>query len=68
MNGGEASMFDAAGAFTRQFKPVDGGYVYYPSRKAGGKLVTVDEYETMVANWQRIAELAGVGKLSGWYP
>ena len=58
-------MFDAAGAFTRQFKPMDGGYVYYPSRKAGGKLVTVDEYETMVANWQRIAGTRGRWKTVG---
>ena len=58
-------MFDATRAFTRQFKPVDGGYVYYPSRKAGGKLVSVDEYEMLVADWQRIAGTRGHWKTVG---
>jgi hypothetical protein len=31
-------MFDSIGAFTSPFTPVDGGYLYYPSRKDGGKL------------------------------
>jgi len=48
-------MFDLTAAFTRQFTPVDGGYVYYPSQKAGGKLVTIGEYEGLLANWNRFA-------------
>jgi hypothetical protein len=58
-------MFDATGAFTRQFKPIEGGYVYYPSRKAGGKLVTYDEYERLVAAWQKVAGRRGQLKIVG---
>ena len=43
-------MFDSIGAFTRQFTPVDGGYLYFPSRKNGGKLVTAEEFETLVSD------------------
>ena len=48
-------MFDTTGLFTRWFKPVSGGYVYYPKSGAGGKLVTQDEYEDLVAGWERAA-------------
>ena len=58
-------MFDSVGAFKRQFTRTDGGYVYYPSSKSGGKLVTEDEYEAMVADWQRIAGTREVWKTVG---
>ena len=46
-------MSDQAEAFRRQFTPVDGGYLYYPSRKRGGKLVTAEEFQALVEDWQR---------------
>lgn len=58
-------MFDSMGAFNKQFIPVDGGYLYYPSRKSGGKLVTVEEFEGLVAGWQRIAGRSGLWKPVG---
>ena len=58
-------MFDLIGAFTKQFTPIDGGYLYYPSRKSGGKFVTTDEYEKLVADWQRIAGRRGLWKTVG---
>ena len=58
-------MFDAVDAFTKQFTPVDDGYVYYPSRKSGGKLVTADEYQKLVADWERTAGRRGVWKAAG---
>lgn len=58
-------MFDSLGAFSRQFTPVDGGYLYYPSRKDGGKLVTAEEFETLVSDWQRVAGRSGTWKSGG---
>ena len=54
-------MFDTIGAFGKQFTPADGGYLYYPSRKAGGKLVTHGEYTDLMAGWQRV-----VGRKGQW--
>ncbi|MEO6361022.1 MAG: hypothetical protein ABIO43_10675 [Sphingomicrobium sp.] len=58
-------MFDATGAFTKQFTPTAGGYLYYPSKKAGGKLVTVEEYEALAFNWQRVAGRRGTWRVAG---
>ena len=58
-------MFDAVGAFKKQFTPVEGGYLIYPSRKAGGKFVTVEEYEQLVYDWERTAGGSGVWKVGG---
>ena len=58
-------MFDSIGAFTRQFTPVDGGYLYYSSRKEGGKLVTVEEFEELVTDWQRVAGKGGTWRTVG---
>jgi hypothetical protein len=58
-------MFDPVGAFTRQFTPVEGGYLYYPSRRSGGKLVSASEYEMLVADWRRIAA-GGTWKVAGF--
>lgn len=60
-------MFDSVGTFTKQFIPFEGGYLYYPSKKVGGKLVTADEYSKLVANWQKIAGPKGILKISGVY-
>ncbi|MBB5711061.1 hypothetical protein [Sphingomonas xinjiangensis] len=53
-------MFDSIGAFTKQFTPIEGGYLYYPSKKAGGKLVTADEYEQLTDSWRKVAGRRGI--------
>ncbi|MCA1654342.1 MAG: hypothetical protein ABR588_07005 [Sphingomicrobium sp.] len=58
-------MFDSIGAFNRQFTSVEGGYLYYPSRKGGGKLVTAQEFEALASNWKRIAGRSGRRKTVG---
>lgn len=58
-------MFDPIGAFTKQFTPVEGGYLYYPSQKSGGKLVTTDEYQRMVEVWSKISGRSGWWKNTG---
>lgn len=58
-------MFDPVDAFSRQFKPIDGGYLYYPSRTSGGKLVTDVEYEELLANWQKVAGRRGQWTIIG---
>jgi hypothetical protein len=58
-------MFDTMGAFKKQFTPVEGGYLVYPSKKLGGKLVTDAEYERLVSDWQRVAGRAGRWKVVG---
>jgi hypothetical protein len=59
------SMFDRDLGFIKQFTPVEGGYVYYPSHKTAGKLVTVEEFERLRADWQRVAGWSGRWKLVG---
>lgn len=58
-------MFDSVGAFTKQFTPVEGGYLYYPSKKGGGKLVTVDEYRQLAKGWNKVAGRRGIWKIAG---
>ena len=58
-------MFNTVEAFTRQFTPVEGGYLVYPSRKAGGKLVTDAEYVQLVTDWEKVAGRAGRWKTVG---
>jgi hypothetical protein len=58
-------MFDSVGAFARQFTAVEGGYLYYPARKRGGKLVTAEEYEGLVADFRRVAGTSGLLKTAG---
>ena len=55
----------AVDAFLRQFLPVEGGYIYYPGRKSGGKRVTQQEYDDLAAGWQRVAGLGGQAKMAG---
>lgn len=52
---GIVRLFDATGAFSKQFVPHDGGYLYYPGRKAGGKFVSEPEYQELEAHWQSVA-------------
>ncbi len=58
-------MFDSVGAFKKQFTPVEGGYLIYPSRESGGKLITIDEYDRLVPDWERIAGRAGIWNSAG---
>ncbi len=55
-------MFDPVGVFERSFTPVEGGYLYYPSRWSGGYLVTPAEYRHLVAEWRRVAGWRGILK------
>ena len=57
--------FDPIGAFERRFTPTKGGYLYYPSARSGGKLVTVVEFETLASDWKRVAGMAGQLKMTG---
>jgi hypothetical protein len=56
------ALFDPVEAFERQFTPTDGGYLYYPSRRSGGKLVTTEEYQSLFQNWEKIAGRSGIWK------
>ena len=58
-------MFDPIDAFTRQFTPTNGGYLYYPSRGSGGKLVTNIEYEQLLVDWQKVSGPRGQWKIVG---
>jgi hypothetical protein len=58
-------MFDSMGAFAKQFTPVEDGYLYYPSKKGGGKLVTTEEYHELVEGWRKVAGRPGMWKVVG---
>jgi hypothetical protein len=58
-------VFDSTGTFARQFIPTEGGYIYYPSKKSGGKLVTNEEYQQLIEGWQRISGRSGIWKIVG---
>jgi hypothetical protein len=58
-------MFDTVEAFKKQFTRVEGGYLVYPSRKVGGKLVNDEEYDFLVKRWERVAGRAGRWKTVG---
>lgn len=58
-------MVDPISTFAKQFTPVEGGYLFYPSRKSGGKLVTPEEFERLMENWRRVAGTKGRWKSVG---
>jgi len=58
-------VFDSIGAFTKQFTSTEGGYLYYPSKKGGGKLVTADEYEQLTEGWRKVAGRRGIWTVGG---
>lgn len=60
-----ASANIAIDAFARQFQPVEGGYLYYPSKHAGGKLVTAGEYAALMEGWRSRCGLGGQMKIVG---
>ncbi|MCK0127925.1 hypothetical protein [Erythrobacter sp. F6033] len=49
-------MIDPVEAFENQFDPVEDGYIYYPSTKSGGKLVTPAEYDQLLRDWKSTAK------------
>jgi hypothetical protein len=57
-----ASMFNPVSSFSKQFVPFEEGYLYNPSRKSGGKFVSSEEYEQLVAEWEAIAGRKGIWK------
>ncbi|WP_126000677.1 hypothetical protein [Sphingomonas sp. ABOLE] len=58
-------MFDTSGAFKKQFTRVEGGYLVYPSRKIGGKLISDEEYDHLIKGWERAAGRTGRWKAIG---
>jgi hypothetical protein len=56
-------LFDAIGAFSKQFVRHEGGYLFYPSRRAGGKFVSEFEYQELVAHWRLVAGRKGRWKM-----
>ena len=59
-----ASMLDPVSSFSKQFVPFEEGYLYYPSRKSGGKFVSHEEYEQFVAGWEAVAGRRGIWKIT----
>lgn len=58
-------MFDVIDVFAKQFTPIDGGYLYYPSKKSGGKLVTAAEYDELVEGMRKAAGRPAIWKVVG---
>ena len=58
-------MSSSIDAFKRQFTPHQDGYLIYPWRQGGGKLVTADEYDRLIVDWQKVAGRAGRWKSVG---
>jgi len=58
-------IFNSVGMFERQFTPTDGGYLIYPTKRSGGKLVTAEEYEILVGEWRAVAGSRGQLKTVG---
>ncbi|KRA79761.1 hypothetical protein [Altererythrobacter sp. Root672] len=56
-------MFNSTKLYARSFKPVEGGYLYYPHRWSQGFLISPDEYDQLIENWRRITSLRGQFKL-----
>ena len=46
-------MIDVTEHFARDFKPVEGGNIYYASPASAGKFVTGEEYAALMRHWQR---------------
>lgn len=57
--------FDPLEAFTKLFVPYGDDYLYYPSRKSGGKLVTRAEYQSLVDAWRSVVGPRGRWKIVG---
>jgi hypothetical protein len=53
-------MFDSTKQFARQFRPVEGGYLYFPGRWGKGYLVSQAEYEQLCAEWRKATGWRGI--------
>lgn len=51
-------------AFEMQFTLHEKGYLYFPSVKGGGKLVSAQEYNQLAADWNRVTGRAGQWKIT----
>lgn len=54
-------MIDTAEIFAKQFTPYGGDYLYYPSKRSGGKVVSEAEFQALRTRW-----LAVVGRRWAW--
>ncbi len=54
------AMFDPVGTYAKAFKPVEGGYIYYSSAKAGGKFISQEEFSDLMGRWKRVAGKRGM--------
>lgn len=61
----ELTAFGAENAFIKQFTPVRGGYLYYPSAKSGGKLVTPEERDHLLEIWRKAAGTRAAWRAAG---
>lgn len=59
-------MFSSAKIYARQFKPIEGGYLYYPTRWSQGYLVTEPEFEELCADWRKFESWKSRLKLFAW--
>ena len=53
-------MADMVDGFARDFQRIEGGYVYYPSAKSGGKFLSQSEYLAAFAGWRRATSRIGL--------
>lgn len=44
----------------KQFRRTEEGHVYYPSAKTGGKFISAEEYELLLADWKRVSKLFSI--------
>ncbi|WP_157081074.1 hypothetical protein [Novosphingobium naphthalenivorans] len=51
---------DPVTIFTSRFQKTDEGYLFFPTEKSGGKLVTEEEYERALADWVRVGGKSGI--------
>ncbi len=58
-------MIDPVKSFKRLFYPIEDGYLYYPSNKGGGKLITPEEYDRLVRDWTYLSHGRGFWILMG---
>jgi len=59
--------FNPTEIYKRQFQPAEEGYLFYPRRNKGGKLLSHLEYEKLVLNYRRWIGTRFVPGLSVWF-
>lgn len=58
-------MFVSEDYFARQFEPFGEDYLYFPTKRSGGRLVTAAEHQQLVDSWRATAGSGGIWKLTG---